>query len=240
MMSRLSPSGFKTRVALRGRTLLIDLGTRQRVLSSGPRGGGWLRSRYILNHQVDANPIAAPSASRRVWGDAARYLGKVAAALDVTESCAALMTAVPLRHLVAVRDRCGAVWLEAFVTVGASNAVRAGERPRVTRVAASQAGTINIILVTNARLASAAMVGVVQVATESKTAALLAQNVRSWTGRRGATGTGTDAIVVAGGEGPPLRYSGTHTEFGAMVGRLVFRGVTAGLCRWRRWARTRR
>jgi len=54
-------------------------------------------------------------------------------------------------------------------------------------------GTINLILVTNARLSVSAMVGMVQVATEAKTAALFDADVKSWTGRSGATGTGTDA-----------------------------------------------
>ncbi|MGH7228005.1 MAG: adenosylcobinamide amidohydrolase, partial [Nitrospiraceae bacterium] len=92
-------------------------------------------------------------------------------------------------------------------------------------------GTINIILVTNARLASSALVGAVQVATESKTAVLLSKKVPSWTGSPGATGTGTDAVVVACGTGPRLRYSGTHTKIGEMIGRLVRRGVTEGLIR---------
>ena len=91
--------------------------------------------------------------------------------------------------------------------------------------------TINIILVTNARLSSSALVGAVQVATESKTAVLLSKNVPSWTGSPGATGTGTDAVVIACGTGPVLRYSGTHTKIGEMIGRLVQRGVTKGLVR---------
>ena len=72
-------------------------------------------------------------------------------------------------------------------------------------------------------------------ATESKTAELLSERVPSWTGLPGATGTGTDAVVVASGvqgEGMALRYSGTHTLFGEMIGRLVRRGVGEGLARW--------
>ncbi len=84
------------------------------------------------------------------------------------------------------------------------------------------------------------MVGAVQVVTESKAAVLLAAGVPSWTGRRGATGTGTDAVVVAcgaGRDGPQLRYSGTHTKVGELIGRLVMRGVTEGLKRSERWSK---
>jgi len=76
------------------------------------------------------------------------------------------------------------------------------------------------------------MVGLVQVATEAKTAVLLRAKVKSWTGRSGATGTGTDAVVVVSGNGPPLRYSGTHTILGALVGRVIGTAVTAGLARY--------
>jgi adenosylcobinamide amidohydrolase len=92
-------------------------------------------------------------------------------------------------------------------------------------------GTINIILITNAMLAISAMVGVVQVATESKTAALMGRTVKSVTSKRQATGTGTDAVVIACRlqEGPVVRYSGTHTEIGGIIGRLVERCVDKGL-----------
>jgi len=81
----------------------------------------------------------------------------------------------------------------------------------------------------------------VQVATESKTGTLIQNKVRS-TARKAslATGTGTDAVVVAssldGVHKTP--YSGTHTEIGAMIGRLVSRCVQRGLTRSARWAQS--
>ena len=96
-------------------------------------------------------------------------------------------------------------------------------------------GTINLILVTNARLSGSAMVGVVQVATEAKTAVLLHAKVKSWTGKSGATGTGTDAVVVVSGDGPSQRYSGTHTILGELVGRVIGQAVTEGLGRYMQW-----
>jgi adenosylcobinamide amidohydrolase len=79
------------------------------------------------------------------------------------------------------------------------------------------------------------MVGIVQVATEAKTAVLLRAKVKSWIGRSGATGTGTDAVVVVSGDGPPQRYSGTHTILGELVGRVIGTAVTEGLGRYVRW-----
>jgi adenosylcobinamide amidohydrolase len=147
------------------------------------------------------------------------------------------MTAVSLADLVTVRETYEQIWVEGFVTVGTSNAVRAGEpaTPRQRTGNGTYPGTINLILVTNAHLSASAMVGMVQVATEAKTAVLLHAKVKSWTGRPGATGTGTDAVVVVSGDGPPQRYSGTHTILGELVGRVIDTAVTEGLVRYMQW-----
>ena len=146
--------------------------------------------------------------------------------LGVTSDCVGLMTAVPMTQLVAHREERKGLWVEGFATVGVTNAVRAGEPVRQMQgePSGATAGTINLILITNGCLTVPAMVGAVQVATESKTGVLRDHAVPSWTGLAGATGTGTDAVVVASalrGNGPWHPYAGTHTEIGSMVGRVV-------------------
>jgi iron complex transport system ATP-binding protein len=152
-----------------------------------------------------------------------------------------LMTAVPMKQLVVDREQRGALWIECYCTVGVTNAVRAGEPAtganRLDR--RREAGTINIILITNATLTMTAMVGAVQVATESKTGTLIKNRVPSVSRKSSlATGTGTDAVVVASSLDGVHRvpYSGTHTEIGTMIGRLVARSVEQGLARSIRWA----
>ncbi|TAJ07840.1 MAG: hypothetical protein EPO61_11980 [Nitrospirae bacterium] len=237
-------SSIETRFLVESETLLIDLEKRLKILSSASCHGGLVRARYIMNHQVPANPVAAPSApSGRKWTDPAKYLKQVAGGLGVVGEAVALMTAVPMKQLVTLREEADGVWVEGFVTVGVTNAVRAGDPVKPAAADRhAKPGTINIILVTNARLADSAMVGAVQVLTESKAAVLLAAGVPSWSGRRGATGTGTDAVVIAcgaGRSGPQLRYSGTHTKIGELIGRLVMRGVNEGLKRSERWLKRR-
>ena len=222
-----------TRFDVKDQTLVIDLGAPRRVLSSAPRLGGLVMARSILNHQVPDHFVCnseAPRHGRRPWGDPTRYLGLVADSLSAPKPCVGLMTAVLMRRLIVLREQWDDLWVEGFFTVGVTNAVRAGE-PTTQQQAASPAGTINMILVTNASLSTSAMVTLVQVATESKTAVLLAQNVPSHSGRPGATGTGTDAVVVASGDHLRLRYGGTHTKIGEMVGRLVARGIDQGLAK---------
>ena len=227
------------------RTLVIDLGAVHRVLSSAPRGGGLVRARSILNHQVAANPVVrrpppdGKPAGRAPWSDPARYLGTLATELGAESPCVGLMTAVPVKQLVGLREESDGIWVECFCTVGVTNAAKAGEPAFFAGSGrrCCSAGTINIVLVTNATLSVPAMVGAVQVATESKTAALMDRGVPSRAGHGGATGTGTDTVVVACRlrDGPRLHYSGTHTLIGAMIGRLVGRCVQTGLARASRW-----
>ncbi|OGW48582.1 MAG: hypothetical protein A2V62_00390 [Nitrospirae bacterium RBG_19FT_COMBO_58_9] len=231
---------MQTAFTVRRNTLIVDLGSLRSVLSSAPRAGGITKVRYILNRQVEANPIVKDDRGKGSGGrcaDPARTLGKLALSLGIRDKFVGLMTAVSLADLVTVRESSGQIWVEGFVTVGTSNAVRAGEpvTPGPRMNSHTHPGTINLILVTNARLSASAMVGMVQVATEAKTAVLLQAKVKSWTGRSGATGTGTDAVVVVSGKGPRQRYSGTHTILGELVGRVIGTAVAEGLARYVRW-----
>ncbi len=239
-MRKRSGRAMQTAFRVRRKTLIVDLGGIRSVLSSAPRAGGITRAKYILNHQVAAKPISRDDRGRGAGvrcADPSRTLSKLAISLGIRDKFVGLMTAVSLADLVTVREAYDQIWVEGFVTVGTSNAVRAGEPVMLRPLTNSSAhvGTINLILVTNARLSASAMVGMVQVATEAKTAVLLRAKVKSWTGRLGATGTGTDAVVVVSGNGPPLRYSGTHTILGELVGRVIGTAVTEGLARYVRW-----
>jgi adenosylcobinamide hydrolase len=231
-------SRVQTRYRVTEQTLVIDLGGKRRVLSSAPQGGGLTVASYILNHQVESNPIT--NRHTRSHGDPALALRRLAVRLGVKQGTVGLMTAVPMKQLVTARVSFGAVWVECFATVGVTNAVKAGEWPetdgRRSRVVA--VGTINLMVVTNVGLSTAAMVGAVQVATESKTGVLRDHAVPSWTGLSGATGTGTDAVVIAcrlRGAGPWHAYSGTHTMIGALIGQVVTRCVTRGLAKATQW-----
>ena len=145
------------RYRVRGATLVIDLAKTYRIVSSAPRGGGIVRGRSILNHQVPADRVMPGGRSVGEWSNPARYLGRLARSVRAAMPVVGLMTAVPMTQLVVDREQSGSLLLECFCTVGVTNAVRAGEpvRSRLERTLdRDQAGTINIILVTNATLTS--------------------------------------------------------------------------------------
>ncbi|RMH36091.1 MAG: hypothetical protein D6690_06440 [Nitrospirae bacterium] len=231
------PRHWTTTFEIRDRTLIVSFPELRQVLSSAVQGGGLRRVRHIINHHVDGRAHECDASTRPHMADPARYLLRLAQTLGLTSPTCGLMTAVNLNHVVAKREEAEDLWVEGVFTVGVTNAVRVGEpidpvatSPSSARGAVTQpVGTINMILITNAHLTPAALIGAVMVATEGKTATLLEAGVPSWTGRPGATGTGTDAIVVVNGRGRRLRYSGTHTKVGELIGRVVRQGIEDGL-----------
>ena len=226
--------GFHIQHQVVGHTLVIRLGGRKRVLSSAPLGGGVGLASNILNHQVEASgPLKGH------YPAPARYLRKLASRLRLSGKTIGLMTAVPMTQLVTARVTAEGLWVECFATIGVTNAVQAGEwPPEAQSKRGDRSGTINLVVITNANLSTAAMVGAVQVVTEAKTGALRDHGVRSRGSRSLATGTGTDVVVIAcsrRGEGPSFIYSGTHTIIGALVGRVVADCVTRGLAKAKAW-----
>jgi len=209
------------------RTLVVRFSQPRRVISSAVRGGGIGWAHAILNHHVSESIRHSTREEPRTqqWENPSRTLGKIADRFGIPGRCVGFLTAVDLRNLVVIREQEAGLWVEGLFTIGVTNAVRAGEpTDELSRV-----GTINIILVTNAKLTMAALVGAVTVATEIKTALLMENHIPSISGRAWATGTGTDSMVIAIGDGPRLRYSGTHTKMGELIGRVVARGMREGL-----------
>lgn len=234
----------RTQYRVAQRTLIINLGGLRRVLSSAPQGGGLRLASHLLNHQVDPHSAGSDRRPAR-FPDPAYSLRALASQFGIGRGTVGLMTAVPMTQLVTARACMGTLWMECFATVGVTNAVRAGEWPVMDtqRKRQTYPGTINLILITNGNLSQAAMVGAVQVATEAKTGLLRDHAVPSCQSGTAATGTGTDAVVIAcrlRGQGPPHAYSGTHTIIGALVGRVVADCVARGLAKAKKWQQAHR
>src|SRR4029078_9303454 len=108
---------------IREGTLVIELKRMHRIISSAPHGGGILRARSILNHQVPANPASLKPAVADRWRHPARDLGLLAGRLKVRRPVIGLMTAVPMPQLVVDREQCGRIWVECFCPVRVTHAV---------------------------------------------------------------------------------------------------------------------
>ena len=200
------------------------------VLSSAVLNGGRVAADHILNlrvpkhHDGDKGPFEP---SEVTLGNYCRQMGWRGRTVG-------MMTAATMDSFRRARREAGGVSVTALVTAGISNAGRAGEPAECPDPPASPppAGTINIILLTNARMVPAAMVEAVQMVTEAKAAVLQDLDVRSPRTGAPATGTGTDAVAIAAGRGPAeVAFCGKHVRFGEMIASAVMEALGASLRR---------
>ena len=116
--------------------------------------------------------------------------------------------------------------------------VTAGVRGNALRLSKDEGrfyepGTINIIVLTNHQLSPRAMSRALITATEAKTAALQDLDIRSSVHPLAyqATGTGTDNIIVVGGQGMILDNAGGHSKLGELMAKAVYQGVREAVAR---------
>jgi len=135
-----------------------------------------------------------------------------------------LFTGADMDNLSIGHEKFKKLEVYALVTAGVkSNAVRMS----VDEGGFYEPGTINIILLPNVRLTQRAMSRAIISATEAKTAALQDLDIRSsYSPRLGqATGTGTDNIIVAGGDGMEIDNAGGHSKLGELIAKAVYKCV---------------
>jgi len=186
------------------------------ILSSAVVGGGLTQARFIINRHVDKT-YNHPDPPQDLQG--------FAAGCGITEPFVGLMTAAYLDGVKTVTLREKDLIVSAVITAGLSNPTAAG----LSLPAVLLPGTINMIFLIAAHLTPAAMVNAVITATEAKTDVLLQRGVPTPEGHH-ATGTSTDAIVVAStGRGELLPYAGPATEVGWLIGRCVRGGLSQAL-----------
>jgi len=219
----------------RNRALIVQLSAPHTVLSSCPVNGG-LRDDLsaIVNHQCCEPRGHFPSALETAVQDPAAYLDEFCRSNRLPRKCALLSTAVDINNAGEAHRSFRGLEVISLCTAGIeSNAACAGDPAQVYEAGGRflpigeaetpAAGTINLIVCINRRLAPAAMVTAVLTATEAKTAVMMALNIGSRYSDSLATGTGTDQIALAAclGKQRPLTGAGKHTKLGELVACTV-------------------
>lgn len=170
------------------------------VLSSAPWRGGWLRR---------ATRVINHQVPFDFHHDVATFYRAFERRMG-WHRVVGLLTAVDVRKAVVVRRKD---YLLA-VTAGIRNA--------------SRVGTINILVGLRGLPCGGAPVELVKMVTEAKVAALQEYDLRE--GPAPATGTSTDAVVIAyEGRPPPFPYAGPLTPLGRRLGRDVRRSILRGI-----------
>jgi adenosylcobinamide hydrolase len=234
--------------ALWEKTLVVQFPQRRRILSTND---GATDVMAAVNHA--AHPLLWSRADETMKNDhqsggmvyMLRMREKIAAGLGLRGSDVSMMgTAADMNNLAVITKTFGPFTVTALVTAGAKgNAIRTGvdEGTYIETDPASEKGptaaglvppgTVNIMILTNARLTDGAMARAIITATEGKTAAFEDLHVQSsYHPGVQATGTGTDSmIVVSGLSGLRVTYTGGHSKIGELIGKAVYEAVVEAL-----------
>lgn len=139
-----------------------------------------------------------------------------------------LLTAAKLTHASIVDESGDMYRLAVCTTAGTRNAAKAGMKRET--YPAYYPGTINTIVMVDARMTDGAMLNAMMTATEAKSAALRDADIRDEAEPSlHATGTTTDACVIAvsqRADHPVVHaYAGCASAIGNAIGRLVYASV---------------
>ena len=191
-----------------------------RILSSAVLNGGLCEADGILSVHVSED--GCEDGFHRDPND---FLRKKASKLNLhPDRIVGLMTAADLRNVDVGSRRYEDVIVTILVTAGTSFAATAGDEIASKQKAGQfkKLGTINIITLVDGNLTESCMVGAVNTITEAKTVALRELDIRSRFSGELASGTITDSVVVACTKsGNPIKYAGTATMLGELIGKSV-------------------
>ncbi|PAV27993.1 hypothetical protein CIL05_19205 [Virgibacillus profundi] len=137
------------------------------------------------------------------------------------EQAVGMMTAVNLEDKVIETQEIEGIQMMVIVTAGVGNAVDIASE--YTPNSASQIGTINTMVFIDAHFTDGALVNGYMSATEAKVKALQDLDIRDPQSNTIATGTSTDALLLALTQrGSVTQYAGSGTVAGKGIGQLVY------------------
>jgi len=195
----------------------IDSSFPYQCISNAVWNGGFVASaHYFMNYRV---PLSYESND-----PFQEYKELITARQYKLEHTVGLMTAAKLSHATIAEYASEKFAMSVIVTAGTSNAARAGVK-RDT-YAGYHGGTINIFLFIDGKLTQSAMLNAYMTATEAKCAALADLHIVEQSNGLIATGTTTDALVVAVSQQASYEneylYAGTATDLGCKLAELVY------------------
>ncbi len=198
------------------------------VLSSAVLNGGLTQSRHIVNLRVEKNPRG----EKTDFEPSEQTLSRYCLQMGWKGVVVGMMTAATFDSFRKVTRKEAGVEVTALVTVGLSNAKRAGTPAECREITQGPpaSGTINIIILTNALLTPSALAESIITVTEAKSVALQDSGITDPLTGAPATGTGTDAVAIVNGFGPvEIAFCGKHVLFGEMLASTVIEAITSSL-----------
>jgi adenosylcobinamide amidohydrolase len=225
-----------TREGLWEKTLIIRFPEKRRALTTTD---GFVDAQVAINHAAHPElwmKMHEEMQTRHELGGnvyVRKIQEKIATSFGVKrEEVAQMSTAADMDNLAVITKTFKPFVVTALVTAGAkTNAQRTGVDEGTYIEGEEPKGTVNILVLTNARLTDGAMARAMITITEAKTAAF--EDLRipsSYTKTVQATGTGTDNIIIATGTtGPKVTYTGGHNRIGELIGKAAYEAVIEAL-----------
>ena len=197
----------------------IDLVT----VSSAIYNGGFKKVKAILN-------VQAPEeySDRQLHANPQKFILDSAKKLGLSENFVGMVTAAAVEKFALVSKKDGdlAVSVVATAVDPKGNTCDHAETAGETITVEEMTGTINIMVVIDGNPTESCLVTAILTATEAKAAALWELDVRSRYSGDVATGTITDAIIVAKtNRGAPIVYAGPASKLGQLVGYCTRKAV---------------
>jgi len=201
---------------IRENAIVINSDVPLKALSSAVLNGGFIKSQNILNYQVPLDYSHE---------DPKMDLKRVSEAFGLKTPVIGLMTGVNIKNVSIKNEISNSISTCAIITAGLSNPAAAGDY-----IPIKDFGTINIIVLIDADLTDSALVDAIKTITEAKTLVLHDLDIRSPYSKHFATGTTSDAVVVAcTGQGRTYEYAGTATKVGYLIARVVIKALKIAL-----------
>jgi adenosylcobinamide amidohydrolase len=197
----------------------IDLTT----VSSAIYNGGFKKTKALLN-------VQAPEelSDQQLHANPQKFILDSAKKLGLSENFVGMVTAAAVEKFALVSKKDGDLAVSVTATAvdpegnTCSHAETAGETIEVEEMT----GTINIMVIIDGNPTESCLVSTVLTATEAKTAALRDLAIRSRYSGDEATGTITDAMIVAEtNRGAPIIYAGPASKLGQLVGYCTRKAV---------------
>jgi len=191
---------------LEDRNFIISSSYPLKVLSSAVYNGGLKKAYSIINHQIlREEDIREPK----------KYVRNLIKNLKLKEPVVALLTGVNMKNIRYSYKSLEGTDIYLFVTSGLTHPACIGDNVN------NELSTINIIALINGKLTDGCLVNVVKTLTEAKVYQLKALDIRSKFSKRLATGTTSDAIVIAcTNKGERYEYAGSATPLGRTLAEI--------------------
>ena len=144
-----------------------------------------------------------------------------------------LITFAEMKNVSIVSKKFKNLEVTAIVTAGVrTNASRAGDEASYWEDNGEfHFGTINVILLTNARLGKPTLTEAFMTVTEAKSVALNKLKIPSQYSNGFATGTGTDGVAIFSNleSDNTLNNAGKHSKLGELIGKSVIEAITKAI-----------